>query len=67
MFSLLDLCFVLCPRDLDYVRKVSWDFYHNYPQINEVGKSDHSVSVSLTFLYVKLGRVWGRLTVSFLP
>ena len=34
MFSLFDVCSY-------YVRKGSWAFYLNYPQINEVRKSDH--------------------------
>ena len=40
MFSLRDLRFVLCSRDLD-VQKRAKDhrlFYLNYPEINEVGK-----------------------------
>ena len=40
MFSPRDLIFVLCSRDLDVLRaQRSMGFY--YPQINEVGKSDH--------------------------
>ena len=40
MFSPRDLIFVLCSRDLDVLRaQRSMRFY--YPQINEVGKSDH--------------------------
>ena len=40
MFSLLDLRFVLCSRDLDVLRAQRiMSFF--YPQINEVGKSDH--------------------------
>ena len=31
-------------RTMYYVRKGSWAFYLNYPQINEVGKSDHIVA-----------------------
>ena len=40
MFSLLDLIFVL---SMHYVRKGSRAFYLNYPEINEVGKSNHMV------------------------
>ena len=45
MFSLRDLCFVLCSLDLDvtmcYVRKGLWAFLNlNYPQISEIGKSE---------------------------
>ena len=43
MFSLRDLRFVLCSRYRTYVRKGSWAFYLNYPQINEVGSSDHLI------------------------
>ena len=42
MFSLRDLCFVFCSRDLDVLRAQRL-FYLNYPQINEAGKSDHVV------------------------
>ena len=44
MLSLRDLHFVLCSFDLDVLRKGLWAFYLNYPQINEVGKSDHVVA-----------------------
>ena len=40
MFSLRDLRFVLCSRDLDVLRaqRIIGFFYLNYPQINAVGK-----------------------------
>ena len=44
MFSLRDLHFLLCSRDLDVLRAQLKDYrlsYLNYPQFNEVGKSDH--------------------------
>ena len=42
MFLLRDLRFVLCLLGLDVLlRKGLWAFYHNYPQFNEVRKSDH--------------------------
>ena len=47
MFSLLDLRFVLCSRDLDDGTTCAKDhglFYLNYPQINEVRKSGHAAS-----------------------
>ena len=42
MFSLCDLRFVFCSRDLDvlHAQRII-GFYLNYPQINEVEKSDH--------------------------
>ena len=45
MFSLRDLCFALCPLELDVLRaqRIMGFSYLNYPQINEVGKSDHVV------------------------
>ena len=47
MFSLRDLRFVLCSRDLDVLRtqRIIGFFNLNYPQINEVKRSDH-VSIS---------------------
>ena len=40
MFSLLDLRFVLCSRDLDVLRAQRiMGCYLNYPEINEVGRS----------------------------
>ena len=51
MFSLRDLRFVLrCSRDLDELRTqrtISF-FYVDYPQINEVGKSDHMERAEIT-------------------
>ena len=46
MFSLRDLRFVLCSRDLDVLRaqRIIGFFYLNYPQIDGVGKSDHVVN-----------------------
>ena len=42
MFSLRDLRFVLRSRDLDVLRAQRIiGSYLNYPQINEVGKSNH--------------------------
>ena len=43
MFSLRDLRFVLCSRDLDVLRaqRIMGFFYLKYPQISEVGNSDH--------------------------
>ena len=45
MFSLRDLRFVLCSRDLDVLRaqRIRLFSYLNYPQINEVWNSDHVV------------------------
>ena len=45
MFSLRDPCVSCCSRDLDALRAQSHIrfLYLNYPQINEVGKSDHVV------------------------
>ena len=45
MFSLCDLRFVLCSRDLDVLRaqRSMGFFILNYPQIKEVGKADHMV------------------------
>ena len=42
MFSLHDLCFVLCSLELDILRtqRIIGFFNHNYPQINEVRKSN---------------------------
>ena len=53
MFSLLDLRFVLCSLDLAHTTcaKDHGLSYPNYPQINEVGKSDVS-SQSERALYV---------------
>ena len=47
MFSLLDLRFVLCSRDLHVLRaqRIIGFFNLNYPQINEVGKYDHVTTV----------------------
>ena len=48
MFSLRDLHFVLSSLDLN-VLQVQWImgfFFLNYPQINEVRKSDHMVGVT---------------------
>ena len=50
MFSLCDLrfsCSVLLISTC-YMRKGSWAFYLNYPQINEVGKSDQMVLFNIT-------------------
>ena len=43
MFSLRDPRFVLCSRDLHVLRaqRIIVFLYHNYPQINADGKSDH--------------------------
>ena len=41
MLSLLELHFVLCTLDLDVLQRIM-GFYFNYPQINEVGKSDRT-------------------------
>ena len=41
MFSLRHLRFVLCSLDLDVQRAQRIMGFFNYPQINEVGKSDH--------------------------
>ena len=42
MFSLLDLSFVLCSRDLDILRAQRiMGFLLNYPQSIEVRKSNH--------------------------
>ena len=43
MFSLRDLRFVRCSRDIDVLRaqRIIGFFNLNYPQINEVPKSDH--------------------------
>ena len=42
MFSLRALRFLLCSFYLSYYARIgSWEFYLNYPQINEVGKFDH--------------------------
>ena len=48
MFSLLDLRFVLCSRDLDVLRaqRIIGLFYLNYPQINEVRTSDHMTVIT---------------------
>ena len=45
MFSLRDLRFVFCSLYLDVLRaqRIIGFFYLNYPQINEVGISDHVV------------------------
>ena len=45
MFSLRDPHFVFCSRDLDVLRarRIMGFFYLNYPQINEISKSDHMV------------------------
>ena len=45
MFSLCDLCFLLCSRDLDVLRtqRIIGFLYLHYPQINEVGKPHHVV------------------------
>ena len=40
MFSLHDLCFVLCSLDILRVQRIIGFFNHNYPQINEVRKSN---------------------------
>ena len=44
MFLLGDLRFVLCSRDLD-IPRAQRIIGFNYPQINEVGKSDHIVNM----------------------
>ena len=49
LFSLLDLCFVLCPLDLDVLRAQRIIGSFNYPQIHQVGKSNHMVH-SIPFL-----------------
>ena len=41
MLSLLELHFVLCTLHLDVLQRIM-GFYFNYPQINEVGKSDRT-------------------------
>ena len=43
MFSLRDLRFALCSRDLDVLRaqRIMGFFYLNYPQIEEAEKSNH--------------------------
>ena len=45
MFSLRNLRFVLCSRDLDVLRaqRIIGFFYLNYPQSNEVRISDHMI------------------------
>ena len=42
MFSLRDMRFLLCSRDLDVLRvqRIMGFVYLNYTQMNEVGKSD---------------------------
>ena len=40
-----------------YERKVSWAFYLNYPQFNEVRKSDHVVVIGTTVTLVDLRAV----------
>ena len=47
MFSLLDLRFMLCSRDLDEVRTHRITFYVHCPQIDEVRSSD-DVEVNAT-------------------
>ena len=48
MFSLHDLCFVLCSLDLDELRAQRiMDFWLNYPQINGVGRSEHLEALGL--------------------
>ena len=41
MFSLRDLRFVLCSRDLDVLRAQRIVGFYLYPQINGVGNLDH--------------------------
>ena len=40
-----------------YKRKVSWAFYLNFPQFNEVRKSDHVVVIGTTVTLVDLRAV----------
>ena len=49
MFSLRDLRFVICSRDLDVLRaqRITGFFYLNYPQISVVGKSHQLVVIML--------------------
>ena len=51
MFSLFDLRFVLCSLDLGALTcaKDHGRFYLDYPQINEVAKSDHVNREQKTF------------------
>ena len=48
MFSLRDLVFVHCSLDLNVLRarRIIGFFYLNYPQINQVGNSDHVVGTN---------------------
>ena len=49
MFSLLDLRFALCSRDLDILRAQRIiGFYLNYPQINEIKVSDRMLIIELS-------------------
>ena len=49
MFSLLDLRFALCSRDLDVLRAQRIiGFYLNYPQINEIKVSDRMLIIELS-------------------
>ena len=49
MSSLRDVRSVIRSRDLDVLRaqRIMGFFHLNYPQINEVGKSDHTVKIHL--------------------
>ena len=52
MFSLRDLRFVFCSRDLDVLRAQRIiGFYLNYPQINEVGKL-HRTKLKLRYVAI---------------
>ena len=48
-----DLCFVLCSLDLDVLRaqRITGFFYLNYPEINEVGKSDPMECIAMEFRF----------------
>ena len=49
MFSLLDLRFALCSRDLYILRAQRIiGFYLNYPQINEIKVSDRMLIIELS-------------------
>ena len=45
MFSLLDLRFVLCSRDLDALLAQMFMGFFIYPQINEVRNSAHTAVI----------------------
>ena len=59
MFSLRDLPFMLCSRDLDVLRaqRIMGFFYLIYPQISEAGKSD-DIFKSVFFPCLLFFRQW---------